>query len=260
MSAPRTEPERLVPNPLLSRGKPVHASVDPPWVALQVGVGPRRVLLSWACPPASAPASSVAPSNYRIETSANSSQGNDGTWRLELSVSDNTASARAHSLEFDGQSWVRLSLGGDPDADSRCPGTVDVYDASDGCDDTWLLLGDAGPDGELPLSARHFASTVHERYPGYFPAIIDGRAVGDTPRQALGRLNELLGLHREVRHFVLGYAPPAATAHESSELSAWHDSVRELIARLREAGKVPVLAPSGQSAWADAMDDLYVPV
>jgi hypothetical protein len=300
VSVRRTGPEGLVPNPLVSRGKPTFASVDSGWIALSVGVGPRRVLLCWASAPSrGGPEPQIAPRSYTIETSADSTLGSDGSWRPELSVSGNTERARAHCLEFDGQSWVRLSVQTDgAGVPALRLGAVSVHDASDGCDDTWLLLGDAGPtpaDAELPLWARHFASTVHERYAGYFPAVIDGRTAGDTPRRALDRLDELLGLHPDVRHFVLAHSLPALHAGAASaELSDWRDSSRELIARLRAANKVPVLSRelpmsaahevsfrglieetgvlavpalgvsademAGESAWADAMDDLYVPV
>jgi hypothetical protein len=104
---------RLTPAPLLSRGRPVASSppggavvVDgvyrtadawaggvptpgrPSWIAIDVGRGPSRILVSWT--------SSGnhdwldrkygAPVDYRIETSADSTDGANGTWRTALTV------------------------------------------------------------------------------------------------------------------------------------------------------------------------------
>jgi hypothetical protein len=237
----------IVPTPLVSRGRPVFDSRgavvsapgssaaglrwSPPgeseaWIAVQTGVGPARLLVRWSAglsetsaDPASDYRSSggavpnALPSghaSYRIESSASSSRGGDGEWRLEQRVTSNAARSRAHVIEFDGQSWVRLTFEdttGAPIVLQR----FDVHDASNGTDDVWLILGDelaawsfgSGPErGSVP-------ELLHERYPGYYPALLEEARAGEAPSHTLRRLEELLHTHPAVKHVALAYGAPS---------------------------------------------------
>lgn len=279
----------IVPCPLVSRGKPVLAV--PGGVALPVGVGPERVFVrcAWGAGSASADPCPPPPSAYRLESSASSRDGVDGEWRLELSVAGNTSRERGHVLEFDGQSWLRLVAEGDSGAALL---SLRVHDASDGTDDTWLVLGD---DPGLLLAERGepgLAELIYERYPGYSPALFDQARAGELPAQALARLEGLLALLPDVRHVLLSYAaaPPSAleplllallAAERRPCVGGWTD--REAVAALEARhGLVPgpnlgawfaaypgqlagARRPTAEGAgavqrlWADALDVLYVP-
>jgi acyl-CoA thioesterase I len=224
------------------------SSADGAVVARAVGVGPARVLLSWGVG-AEAGSSGVLPRAYRIETSADSRDGVDGAWREELSVLDNTATARAHVVEFDGQSWVRMRI--DPSSGGSLAGMqrFDVHDASDGTEDTWLVLGDgfaaaafgldrssgaSDPGEPSGPSGPSFAELVHESYPGYFPAVIGEGRRGESLTQTSERLAALLELHPHARHVVFLYGE-AARGDEASV-------ARVLMLMLRAARRVPVIA------------------
>jgi acyl-CoA thioesterase I len=263
----------IVPNPLISRNKPsfagsggsaaVHAgrhtpgscwSVPAPspeapaWLALQVGVGPKRVLLSWTGSRAAdyADASRGAPAIYLVETSADSSNGADGSWRVEASIHDNGVNARAHTFEFDGQSWVRLVVlqGAAAGSDVRIE-RLDVHDASDGTDDTWLVLGEdfglgavAGPTLAPPPS---FAELIHGEYPGYFPALINGRIAGETCAAGGARIAAVLALNPGCRHFAISYGAEEASTRDVSP-EQFRVQLSALIRVLVDAERVPVLA------------------
>src|SRR5262245_55976306 len=127
------------PNPLISRGKPVFSSppngavvVDglyhnggwsagtpttaaPAWVAIKLGAGPSRVLVSWddggTYNYEDSPRVPVNgfPADYRFEVSADSTNGSDGTWTVAgTQVKGNIVRTRAHSLDFAGKSWVKM--------------------------------------------------------------------------------------------------------------------------------------------------------
>jgi hypothetical protein len=278
----------IAPCPLVSRGKPVFSGAG--WAAVNVGVGPARVLVRWALGPA-AGATSSAPLEYRIETSASSRDGADGEWRVDLRVADNSAPARAHDIEFDGQSWVRLSLAGEAGAGEL---RLDVHDATNGTDDSWLILGDelgclglAQVEGEAG-----FAELVHEAYPGYSPVLFNEARAGEAPAGTLARLEALLAVFAHVRHVVLVYGTADAAALEplvvallqaqrvpsiarcgsgdgvaalearsglvpGPDLRTWFDAHPEQLG----AGQGPT--PEGRRAvhrlWAEAMDVFYVP-
>jgi acyl-CoA thioesterase I len=290
------------PSPLVSRGKPRLASAAA--VASNVGVGPARVFVRWALPaevsaePAAPP---DVPAAYRVETSASSRDGHDGDWRVELVVAGNTARARGHDVEFDGQSWVRLvwagtdgEVAGAPPARHPEAIELDVHDASNGTDDTWLVLGD-----ELGLAGLEqvkgepgFPELVHESYPGYFPSLFNEARAGESPAQTLSRLEALLATHPHVRHVALVYSGAEPEALEAlilalvaakrlpsvarfrrgdslealearhglapgPDLRAWLDAHPEQL----EGGRRPTA--EGRRAihrlWAEAMDVFYVP-
>jgi len=168
------------------------ASAEAPWLALDPGVGPSQLLVSWAV----AEGASV-PAAYRIETSSDSHDGRDGSWRRELEVAENTSPERIHVIEFDGQGWVRLTLleGAPPELER-----FDLHDASDGADDAWLVVGDdAGLLRPPGAGVPSFAELVNERYPGYFPALLHARAAPSSARD----LPALLALHPHARQVLL---------------------------------------------------------
>jgi hypothetical protein len=286
----------IVPNPLISRNKPRFASsgssgvIDagrhtpgshwsvpapsaeaPAWLALQVGVGAKRVLLSWTASRA-ADYDDVrcgAPRAYRVESSADSSDGANGSWRVEVSVDDNEVCARAHTFEFDGQSWVKLVVlqGAAAGTDVRID-QLDVHDASDGTDDTWLVLGHSFDLGAVagPTLAHtpSFAELIHPEYPGYFPALINGSVAGERCAAGLARVAAVLALNPECRHFAVSYgAVEASTGDVSPE--QFRAQLGELIRALVEAERIPILARipfarSGQqtivSAYNDVIDEV----
>jgi len=137
------------------------------------------------------------PRAYRIETCCDSKDGRDGSWRCELEVSGNGSPERAHVVDFDGRSWVRLTLleGAPPDLER-----FDLHDASDGTDDVWLVAGDdtgllRPPGAGVP----GFGELVNERYPGYYPALLHARGAASSA----GGLPALLDLHPYARHVLL---------------------------------------------------------
>jgi hypothetical protein len=144
---------------------------------------------------------------------------------------------------------------------------LDVHDASDGTDDTWLVLGDSFDLGAVagPTLAHtpSFAELIHAEYAGYFPALINGSVAGERCAAGLARIAGLLALNPECRHFAISYgAEEAATGDVSAD--QFRAQLRELVLRLIDAERVPVLARipylSGQqtsvSAYNDVIDEL----
>jgi hypothetical protein len=241
------------------------ASQEPPWLALEPGVGPARLLVSWAVADAL-----PVPRAYRIDTSGDSQDGRDGSWRRELEIDGNSSPERAHLIEFDGQGWVRLTLldGAPPELER-----FDLHDASDGTDDAWLVAGDAAgllrpPGAGVPS----FAELVNERYPGYFPALLHTRAAP----AAAPDLPALLQLHPHARHVLLlgdsddarvravldaGRVPLLLMQHPEREaLQKRHDLIPgpDLAAWRADLAASEARA-SLQRLCADAFDVFYVP-
>ncbi|AGP40447.1 hypothetical protein BE04_43505 [Sorangium cellulosum] len=269
----------ITPNPIISRGKPAFASRGtasvindgkyksagtwiagkptagaPAWIAIQVGDGYERLLLSWT---ASynynyTDVQYGAPGAYRVETSSDSTNGSDGTWKSVAEVTDNPVRTRAHSFDFSGQSWVRLVVTAAP-ATSDDTGVqldeIDVHDISNGAEDTWFFLGDSitafAYDRDTPATQPSFAENVHAAHEPNYPAMINGGIGGELTKStdrpsALDRIDDVLEMNPDYHFFAIGYG--TNDSWDQTDPSTFKSNLQELIDEIQAAGRVPVLA------------------
>jgi lysophospholipase L1-like esterase len=266
--APCPAPPRLVPAPIISRGKRVTSrpaggevvvdgvyrtkaswsggkpsAAHPSWVAIELGAGPSRLLLQWT--------SSGnhdyfdrkygAPADYRIETSADSTDGENGTWRVVASVTGNPARTRAHAFDFAGQRWVRLTVTAlSPDVFEwgLYVDEIDVHDLSRGGDDIWVFFGDSITSGVFDRAPEHqpsFAEGVARRHPGYFPATL-GAGFGSLHHtDAVRRIDQVLALNPAAKVVALSFGS------NDWDPVAFRRDLLETIRKVRAAGKIPVV-------------------
>jgi acyl-CoA thioesterase I len=219
----------------------------PAWVALDIGRGPTRVLLTWSA------AGSFnydetdygSPGAYRIETSPDSTDGEDGAWRVALRVAPVLTHGQAHSLDFTGQRWVKLVVTAAP---SVSPNGVQVdeigvHDVSAGVGDAWFFMGDsitAFAFGRAPPELG-FATRVRARHGRHFPAVINGGIGGEKSDDGVRHIDERLAQNPDVRFFCLAYGTNDA-AGDASDTSRFEANLQAMIDRVRAAGRVPILA------------------
>lgn len=191
----------VTPNPLISIGKTVYASPDTDkellvngiwndgwgnnwvsnsgsWLAIEVGNGPDKVMLnfnnfhySW-CNTILGFCNDLDPDyigEYRILTSSNSTNGEDGDWDEEVHVTGNTFSARTHSFDFTGKSWVKMEIvsahasGEFTQYGLEYPsiGEIEIFDISDSKDDSWFFIGNSITAGAFK-GLGYFAGEIFE--------------------------------------------------------------------------------------------------
>ncbi len=261
-----------------SAGSPTAAA--PAWIALQLSAGPTRVLVSWddgGTYDYERPNSAVygLPAAYRIEVSADSTNGADGTWAVRADVTANTVRTRAHSMEFAGQSWIKLIITGTPPMapNGVAISEIDVHDISASGssipDDTWFFMGDSITAFAYDRAFTHqpsFAAGINAAVPAYFPAMINGGIGGETSPQGLARLTKALELNPDYRFFVLGFGTNDA-AGSQVPVATFKSTLQTMIDQLRAAGREPVIphipaAPDGGHAaiplYNTAIDELTV--
>jgi acyl-CoA thioesterase I len=259
----------LLPAPLVSRGRRVESSppggavvVDgvyrtpvawagghptparPSWVAIDVGAGPSRLLVSWTSSGNHdyADRRYGAPVDYRIETSADSTNGADGTWRTAVDVRGNPVRTRAHAVDFAGQRWIRMVVTGlSPDVFEYglFLDEVDVHDLSRGGNDVWVFFGDSITSAVFDRAPSHqpgFAEAVARRHPGYHPAVVSAGYGSLHHSDAVRRIDEVLALNPEARVVALGFGS------NDWDPVAFRADLREVIRKVRAAGKIPVVA------------------
>jgi acyl-CoA thioesterase-1 len=227
-------------------GKPTPE--HPSWIAIDIGKGPTRLLLNWS----SAGSFNYeeteygSPGAYRIETSADSSDGVDGSWNTVVTESKVVTHGQAHSFDFKGRRWVRFVVTGAPE---KSPNGVQideirVYDASRGQGDTWFFMGDsitAFAFGRTPEGEPGFSARVRERHPRYFPALINGGVGGHKSAEGARLIDQWLARNPDAHFWCLGYGTNDA-ANNTSDTSHFKENMSLIIERVRQAGRVAILA------------------
>lgn len=237
-------------------GSPVanlgEVSTDAPaWLAVDVGLGPERLLLVWADPGWSAyddPAAG-APGDYLLETSADSTDGADGTWETAAVVVGNRVRSRTHDVPFVGQRWLRMTV--TAPAVTATPVRLDeleLFDVSSAGDerpqDTWLFMGDSIVDMsfDTPSASWAFSSLVQSAHPGYYPALVNAGIGGEFSSDGARHVAEWLELHPAVTHIAIQYGTNDAWGNKRVEATSYEANLRALIEAVVEAGRVPILA------------------
>lgn len=264
------------PNPNVALGKPATSSdgddtsflFDDPtdgnfwnassgdWVKVDVGTGHDRLLLIWLAtgyPEYTAPSTSQnfgVPTAYDIDVSA------DGTtWtnavRVTASTTGSTPRTREHSFAFTGMRWVRYKVTGiAPGSGNAKISSMQIFDASQGTEDTWLFAGSGPSRGVYALpSLPSLGSIVHGCYPKYYPATISiadlsGKVSYLSEKSPFDAqktvLDSWIALNPDMKFWVLiygledvkGVAKPPAT---------FATSLQKAITTLVAAGKTPIL-------------------
>lgn len=253
------EGARPAPMPLVSRGQPtasssgngaavvdgvyyggatwdvVPSSTAPAWVSIRIGAGPSRAMLNWVSYPGS-----VVPAAYRIETSADSSNGVDGSWSIAFSLSGNAAPARAHSFDFTGRQWVRFTVTEAASAgQSISIDEIDVHDATAGTSDTWMFVGDSITAAAFSRSLfdGNFPERIHAVAPAYFPLMIGAGVGGTSTVDGATHIDEWIALHPEFQHWVISYGTNDSANGDPQFAPAFGARLSTIVAKLQAAGK-----------------------
>jgi acyl-CoA thioesterase-1 len=220
----------------------------PAWVAIDVGAGPGRLLLNWSA------AGSFnyeetqygSPSAYRIDTSGDSTDGVNGSWRTAVDVLAVSTHGQANSFDFAGQRWVKLVVTRTPvqSPNGVQLSEIDVHDVTAGARDSWFFLGDsitALAFDRAPARQPSFAAWVHERRPEYFPAMIDGGTGGDKSDEGAAHIGDWLARNPDAHFWAIAYGTNDA-AGNASDTTRFRVNIQAIVDRVRAAGRVPILS------------------
>ncbi len=244
--------------------QPVDGGAVPPpsWVAIKLAAGPTRVLVSWDdggtynYQDVGGTTVYGLPAAYHIDTSANSTNGMDGTWTTQVTVTANMVRTRAHSIPFAGQTWVKMVITAAPTAVGTTGvqissngvqiGEIDVHDisATGTClpEDTWFFMGDSITAFAYDRAALHqpsYAAGINTASPTYFPAMINGGIGGETSANGLARLAEVLTLNPDYRFFALSYGTNDAGNNVGT--ATFQSNMQSMITMLKAAGRTVVI-------------------
>jgi hypothetical protein len=198
------------PMPVISRGVPAHASSSrarppsaandgdyasywrsvsaPAWLAYDLSGVPAaqrgNVLLAWYNDPMTpeynynlvGELAYNLPTNYTIEGNRAGGGAVPGSgWDVLATVTGNRFHSRQHAVNLAGFNWVRINVtavvGADQNQDVAL--NMDVHDASQGAQDSWIFYGDyitAGAMDHDPRGIGTFSQLINNSRSQYFPA------------------------------------------------------------------------------------------
>jgi acyl-CoA thioesterase-1 len=251
---------------------PTLSADAPAWVALQLPAGPSRLLLSWDdggtynYEDTAGTTVYGLPGAYHIDVSADSTNGEDGTWETVADVPANSVRTRAHAFGFSGKSWVKMVVTAAPPGASNGAvsiGEIDLHDISTAGsglpEDTWFFMGDsitAFAYDRASIHAPSFAQGINDAVPNFFPAMINGGIGGETTTNALARIAHVLELNADYRFFILGYGTNDAAGGQVP-VATFKSNLQSLIDQIEALGHEPIIPhipPSSDGSHATIPD------
>ena len=243
-------------------------------IALNVGAGPKKLLITWESFGDCAWAtnftnncghSGVALSNFKILTSANSTNGTDGDWTEAASIVDNPVMARGVQIDFDGKSWFKFVSEGDVGKLLE----IEAFDMTDGGTDTWFFMGTS--ISQMGIKQQDTDSTtaqlIHARFPDYTPAMLRGGIGCINSTEVVAHLDEYLKYAGNVKYWAIEMGTNDAWGGGDWDLDAYVKNMQTIIDSAKAHNITPIVArimatnpeKSGwqiNQAFLDAVDKL----
>jgi lysophospholipase L1-like esterase len=223
------------------------------WLAINVGTGHSKIFINWNVPGTNYFDSSTgavagmktcgngdkAPVNYTLQTSSNSTIGSDGTWATALTVTGNKVTARGHTIDFTGASWVKMNIttgGGSFDE-------FEVFDMSNNGTDIWFFPGTSITQMTYKSTppAQNYADLVHASHSAFYPAMIRA-GIGCILSEYISKLISFyLEMTRGAKYWAIEMGTNDAWGG-SSNTTAFVKNMQLIIDSCKAAGVNPVIA------------------
>lgn len=268
----------IVPNKLVSGGLPAYTGTGSTdyltdgfltnWksssakeIAIHVGQGPEKLLVNWESYGDCAWAvdftsgcghSGVALSNFKILTSANSSDGFDGDWETAATIQNNPVMARGVQIDFAGKSWFKLQSEGDVGQILE----IEAFDMTEGGTDTWFFMGTS--ISQMGLKQQETDSTtaqlIHARFPEYTPAMLRGGIGCINSAEVVEHLGDYLEYAGNVKYWAIEMGTNDAWGGGDWNLSTFVANMQTIIDSAKAHGITPVIAriiatDSAKAGW-----------
>jgi lysophospholipase L1-like esterase len=231
------------------------SATAPCWAAVRVGAGPSKLLVDWSFQDGDGAFSTTAYGGttvqaYSLEVSADSTNGADGTWAPALdafthqpvAVAGNTFIQRSHVVEFANMAWVKMKITA---STATSIDELELWDASDGTDDTWFFHGDsitqrcANVRGTLPGYGQQpsFQAEVRAASPSRWPLQVGGGIVSQGAIDAVRDVGAYLAAFPHVKHWFL----VMGTNDLCHGAEAYSERAQRWIDAVKAAGREPIL-------------------
>ncbi|MBQ0030751.1 MAG: T9SS type A sorting domain-containing protein [Bacteroidales bacterium] len=255
----------ITPNALLSRGLTAKTSTGDNsyitdgdltnWkqckakdIALNVGEGPTKLFITWeslgdcAWAPYTANCNHAGTPlrNFKILTSANSTDGQDGDWTEAAAIKDNPVMSRGVFVDFDGQSWFRF-VSEDEVGEIL---EIEAFDVSNGASDTWFFMGTSISQMGLKQQSTDTttANIIHNRYPAFTPAMLRGGIGCINSTEVVAHISDYLRYAGNVKFWAIEMGTNDAWGGGDWNLQNYKNNMQTIIDSAKANGIEPILA------------------
>ena len=268
----------ITPNKLVSGGLPAHTGTKTTdyltdgyltnWksssekeIALNVGAGPSKLFITWESYGDCAWAtnftsgcghSGVALSNFKVLTSANSTNGTDGDWEVAATIKNNPVMARGVTIDFTGKSWFKFVS----DKDVGQILEIEAFDMSQGGTDTWFFMGTS--ISQMGIKQQDTDSTtaqlIHARFPEYTPAMLRGGIGCINSTEVVAHLPEYLKYAGNVKYWAIEMGTNDAWGGGDWNLNTFVKNMQTIIDSAKAHDITPIIAriiatDSAKAGW-----------
>lgn len=178
--------------------------------------------------------------NFKILTSANSTDGKDGDWEEVAVVENNPVMSRALSIPFSGKSWFRF-------VSDESVGEIleiEAFDISNGGNDTWFFMGTS--ISQMGMKQQDTDTTVadliHARFPNYTPAMLRGGIGCINSTEVVARLSDYLKYAGTVKYWAIEMGTNDAWGGGDWNAETFRKNMQTIIDSAQARGITPVLA------------------
>lgn len=279
----------ITPNPIVSMGKPLYVSgmnnfslnplaytdgilnfdqiAEASDFALNVGFGPKKLFITWDARGDEAWASGdyvyaqgcvhnwmehATLQNFKVLTSANSTNGIDGDWEIVAQVGESGAASRGIAIDFDGKSWFRI-VAAEPVANLE---EVSAYDISNDGDDTWFFLGTSITQMGMKqfVVDSNFSQLIHARYPNHYPAMVRGGIACVTSQGVVDAIKYYVEYAGNVKFWAIELGTNDTFAGNGVTVEMFEKNLQTIVDTAIAHGITPIIARLfatnlGESAW-----------
>ena len=256
----------ITPNKLVSAGLPAHAggsttdyltdgfltnwkSSSAKDIAINVGEGPVKLRINWesfgdcawatnfttGCSHSGTPLS-----NFKIMTSANSTNGLDGDWSEAAKVSNNPVMARGVDIDFAGKSWFRIVSDGNVGQILE----IEAFDMTNGGTDTWFFMGTS--ISQMGIKQQDTDSTtaqiIHAKFPEYTPAMLRGGIGCINSTEVVEHLKDYLAYAGNVKYWAIEMGTNDAWGGSDGNLQTFTKNMQTIIDSAKAHNITPILA------------------
>lgn len=223
--------------------------------ALNVGEGPTKLFITWETRGDEAwvgdqyvhaascqhnPMKGSSLENFKVMTSANSTNGVDGDWETVAEVGESGAMSRGLAIDFAGKSWFRIV------AESPVTNLEEVgaYDMSKGGNDTWFFMGTSiSQMGIKQIEVdSNFAQLVHARYSDYYPVMLRGGIGCVTSSGVVDGLKYYGEYVGNVTYWAIEMGTNDAWGGTNDKVPFFKKNMQEIIDTAKAHNVIPVIA------------------
>lgn len=224
-------------------------------LALNVGEGPAKLFITWDSRGDEAWASEnyvfaqgclhnvmagATLQNFKVMTSANSTNGMDGDWEVVAEVGESGAASRGLAIDFKGKSWFRIV------AESPVVNLEEIgaYDISDGGNDTWFFMGTSISQMGMKQFAvdSNFSQLIHARFPEYYPAMIRGGIGCVTSQDVADALKYYVEYAGNVKYWAIEMGTNDAWVGNNYTVEQFTRNMQMIIDTAQAHGITPIIA------------------